>query len=120
MNPIDPKAVHETLGNILVNVASDLGHIYLGRTIVTIAKVILDASTLADIASEHGYTPEYQSISLWTPVDDVYFHINGQPFTDDLKDYKKGLRYVFTLRIDRIDYDSEDGAYTINSTLIGG
>lgn len=120
VNPIDPKAAHETLGNILVNVASDLGHIYLGRTIVTIAKVTLDASTVANIALEHGHTPEYQSISLWTPVNDVYFHINGQPFTDDLREYKKGLRYVFTLRIDRIDYDYEDGSYTINSTLIGG
>ena len=68
MNSIDPKAVHETLGNILVNVASDLGHIYLGRTIVTIAIVMLDASTHADIASKHDYTPEYQSLSLWVPT----------------------------------------------------
>ena len=120
MNPINPKAIHETLSNILVNVASDLGDIYLGRLIVTIAKVLLDTSTHADIASEHGHTPEYQSISLWTPVEDVYFQVNGQPFTDDLSEYKKGLRYVFTLRVDRIDYDYEDGSYTINSTLIGG
>ncbi|MDE0426789.1 MAG: hypothetical protein OXN25_18210 [Candidatus Poribacteria bacterium] len=105
---------------VLVNVVSDLGHIYLGRIIVTIAKVALDASTCADIASEHGHTPEYQTISLSTPVDDVYFHVNGQPFTDDLRDYKRGMRYVFTLRIEKIDYDYEDGAYTINSTLIGG
>ena len=118
MNPIDPKAVHETLGNILVNVVSDLGQIYVNRTIVTIAEVSLDASTCADIASKHGYTPEYHSIVLRTPVDDVFFRINSQSFADDLKDYKSGLRYVFTLRVERIDYDYEDGTYTVNSVLV--
>ena len=118
MNPIDPKAVHETLGNILVNIVSDLGQIYVGKTIVTIAEVSLDADTCADIASEHGYTREYHSIVLHTPVNDVYFHIDSQSLTDDLKNYKSRLRYVFTLRIERIDYDYEDGTYTVNSTLV--
>ena len=118
MNPIDPKAVHKTLGNILFNVVSDLGHMYIGRTIVTIAEVALDANTCADIASKHGWTPEYHSIVLYTPVDNVHFSIDSQSLTDDLKDYETRLRYVFTLRIEIIDYDYEDGTYTINSTLV--
>ena len=52
INSIDPKAVHETFGNILVNVISDLGQIYVGRTIVTVAEVLLDANTCTDIASD--------------------------------------------------------------------
>ena len=119
MNPIDPKAVHETLGNILINVVSDLGQIYVGRTIVTIGEVSLDANTCADIASKHGYASECHSIILYTPVDDVHFRINSRFLDDDLKDYESRLRYVFTLRIERIDYDYEDGTYTVDSTLVG-